>query len=93
MIQAVFSASGDNVLSALWEISVFWCDSLDLFGMSLLLSPPLFFISALLPKFFFRSLLFFYPTFLLIPLAILAYSLFLYLTCLSFFLSELPRGE
>lgn len=42
MIQAVFSASGDNVLSALWEISVFWRDSLDLFGMSLLLSRSLF---------------------------------------------------
>lgn len=42
MIQAVFSASGDNVLSVLWEISVFWHDSLDLFEMSLLLSPPLY---------------------------------------------------
>lgn len=42
MIQAVFSASGDNVLSALWEISVFRRDSLDLFRMSLLLSPSLF---------------------------------------------------
>lgn len=42
MIQAVFSASGDNVLPALWEISVFRRDSLDLFRMSLLLSPSLF---------------------------------------------------
>lgn len=75
MIQAVFSASGDNVLSALWEISVFWRDSLDLFGMSLLLSPSLFLSLRSFPKFLFCTLLFFYPTFLLTPLAILSFSI------------------
>lgn len=68
MIQAVFSASGDNVLSALWEISVFWCNSLDLFRMSLLLSPSLF-LSLLSSQNFSSALSFsFIPHFSLFPL-------------------------
>lgn len=87
MIWAVFSASDDNVLSALWEISVFWRES---FGLVRNPSVSLFiFISVLLPNFFFfRSLLFFYPTFLL---TIPSHSLFLYLTCLSLFFHSLPE--
>ena len=89
MIRAVFSASDDNVLSALWEISVFWRDSFGLVqNPSVSLS---IFISVLPPIFFFSgSLLFFYPTFLL---TIPSHSLFLYLTCLSRFFSQPPRGE
>lgn len=83
MIQAVFSASCDNVLSALWEISVSWCDSLGSFRMS----PALFLSPRSSQNFFLRSRLFFHPTFLLPPLAILTYSLFLYLTCLCVFVS------
>lgn len=89
MIRAVFSASDDNVLSALWEISVFWRDSFGLVrNPSVSLS---IFISVLPPNFLFfpGSLLFFYPTFLL---TIPSHSLFLYLTCLSrFFFRSLPE--
>lgn len=84
MIRAVFSASDDNVLSALWEISVFWRDSFGLVrNPSVSLS---IFISVLPPNFLFfpGSLLSFYPTFLL---TIPSHSLFLYLTCLSRFFS------
>lgn len=71
MIRPVFSASGDNVPSALWEISVhFFCfprrDSLDLFEMSLLLSPLLFLSPLSFPKFFFLSFLSFIPHFSLV---------------------------
>lgn len=89
MIRAVFSASDDNVLSALWEISVFWRDSFGLVrNPSVSLS---IFISVLPPNFLFfpGSLLSFYPTFLL---TIPSHSLFLYLTCLSrFFFRSLPE--
>lgn len=54
MIQAVFSASGDNVLSALWEISVFRSDSLDLFRTS---PPSYFYLCSPSKNFSFSSLL------------------------------------
>lgn len=92
MIQAVFSASGDNVLSALWEISVFWRDSLDLFAMSLPLYPPLF-LSLLSFQYFFLPL----SPFLLShispysPRHSLLFTLSLSHLSLSFFFKSLPE--
>lgn len=68
MIQSVFSASGDNVLSALWEISVFRRDSLDLFRMSLLLSPSLFLSPLSFQNFSSAFYFSFIPHFSLLPL-------------------------
>ncbi len=92
MIQAVFSASGDNVLSALWEISVFWRDSLDLFGMSLLLYSPLFLSRLSFQYFSSARPFFFYPTFLLTPLAhSLPFTLSLSHLSFSVFFKSLPE--
>lgn len=91
MIQAVFS--GDNVLSALWEISVFWRNRLDLLGMPLLLSPYLFLSRLTFLKMSSALHFSFIPHF---SLCLLPFARSLSLSHLSFsffFFPELPRGD
>lgn len=81
MIRAVFSTTGDNVLSALWEISVNGRDSLDLFEMSFP-SDSIFILA--LSSTFVLSVLFFLAVFV-----VLYHSL--YLTCRVFFSLSFPE--